>query len=215
MKRLGIFAAIFAVLAVGSGAFAAGDAVRGETIFKKCASCHKIGEGAKNSVGPVLTDVVGRTAGSFEGYKFGKSIRAAGEAGLVWDEEQLIAYLEDPKKYLRSYLDDRKAKAKMTFKLKKLQDREDVVAFLSSLQLAQICVTNNADGDFLFVAENADGERASRTLGENATLCLPGSKGTVAVFEDEDAQEGCTKIASSERGEILRSYASFDNCNWE
>ena len=61
-----------------------GDPTNGEKVFKKCAACHAVGEGAKSKVGPPLTDVVGRKAASFEGYKYGKSILAASEAGLVW-----------------------------------------------------------------------------------------------------------------------------------
>jgi cytochrome c len=41
---------------------AAGDAAEGEAVFKKCMTCHRIGEGAKNLVGPVLTGVLGRKA---------------------------------------------------------------------------------------------------------------------------------------------------------
>ena len=35
----------------------------GEKVFKRCAACHKIGEGAKNGVGPSLNGVIGRPAG--------------------------------------------------------------------------------------------------------------------------------------------------------
>ena len=84
-------------------------------------------------VGPNLWGVIGRAAGSQEGFKYGKSILQAGENGLVWDEEQLAAYVGDPKKYLRTYLDDKKAKSKMTFKLKKDDQRAAVAAYLASL----------------------------------------------------------------------------------
>lgn len=110
-----------------------GDAKAGEKIFKKCAACHKIGDDAKNSVGPVLTNVYGRTTGTFEGYKYGKGLKAAGENGHVWEAETLFGYLENPKKYIRGYLDDKKAKVKMTLKLKKEKDRKNVIAYLKSL----------------------------------------------------------------------------------
>ena len=51
-----------------------GDPTNGEKVFKKCAACHAVGEGAKSKVGPPLTDVVGRKAASFEGYKYGYEI---------------------------------------------------------------------------------------------------------------------------------------------
>ncbi len=124
----------FLVAAILSSNAAAmdGDAAKGEKVFKKCAACHTVGETAKNKVGPVLNDVFGRPAGTFADYKYGKSIIAAGEAGLVWNEEELFIYLQDPRKYLRAKLDDKKAKSKMTFKLKKEQDRLDVIAYLKT-----------------------------------------------------------------------------------
>ena len=54
-------AAAMCVLAVSASA---GDAAKGEKTFRKCKACHQIGEGAKNRVGPQLTGVIGRTAGT-------------------------------------------------------------------------------------------------------------------------------------------------------
>jgi len=93
-----------------------------------------IGEGAKNKVGPPLTGLIGRKAGSYEGFKFGKSIVAAGEAGLVWTEEELFAYLKHPRNYLREKLDDKKAKSKMAYKMKKEDQRLDVIAYIASFK---------------------------------------------------------------------------------
>ncbi len=56
---------------------------------------------------------------------------AAGEAGLVWDEKAFNHYVEDPRTFLREVLEDKGAKSKMTFKLKK--GGEDVYAYLASL----------------------------------------------------------------------------------
>lgn len=106
------------------------DAEAGKKVFKKCASCHKVGDGAKNGVGPMLNGVFGRTAGTVEDYKYGKSLVEAGEAGLVWDDEQVSLYITDPKKFLKDYLKADKIKAKMTYKLKKEQDRIDVIAYI-------------------------------------------------------------------------------------
>jgi cytochrome c2 len=111
----------------------AGDPVKGQKVFKKCLACHAVGEGAKIKVGPPLTDVVGRKAASYEGYKYGKSIAAAAETGLVWSEEEIFAYLAHPRNYLRAKLEDKKAKSKMAFRLKKEQDRADVIAYLKTL----------------------------------------------------------------------------------
>lgn len=113
-------------------AHAKGDAAKGEKVFRKCRSCHMVGEGAKNKVGPVLSGVIGRTAGTYPDMKYGDSIVAAGAAGLVWTEDEVFEYLADPKKYLRAKLDDKKAKSKMAYKLRKEEDRRDVIAYLAT-----------------------------------------------------------------------------------
>lgn len=115
-----------------SGQAMAQDVTAGEKVFKKCRSCHKIGDGAKNAVGPVLNNVIGRKAGTFEGYKYGKDLLAASEKGLVWTTENLGPYITDPKKFLRNYLENPKAKSKMSFKLKKEQQRADVIAYVAT-----------------------------------------------------------------------------------
>ncbi len=110
-------------------ALAAGDAAKGEKVFKKCKACHSLKAG-KNKVGPSLAGVVGRKAGTAAKYRYSKSMKAAGAKGLVWNDETLDGYLENQTKFLRSYLDDSKAKSKMALKLKKGADRENVAAFL-------------------------------------------------------------------------------------
>ena len=135
---LRLFGAFAATFLMGSIALAQeGDAGVGEKVFKKCAACHNIGEGAKSKVGPALTGVIGRTAGTFEGFKYGKSIIAAGEAGLVWNEEEIFDYLANPKDFLRTKLDDKKAKSRMAFKLKKAEDRQNVIAYLKTFSPAE------------------------------------------------------------------------------
>ncbi len=124
---------------LATGAIADGHVAEGEKLTaKRCKACHMIVDGDNvilkgGKVGPNLWGVIGRAAGAEEGFKYSKSLAAAGEKGLIWDEEQLAAYIGDPKKYLRTYLDDKKAKSKMTFKLKKDDQRNAVAAYLASL----------------------------------------------------------------------------------
>lgn len=134
MKRI-IATAIVGLLAVP--AFAEGDAEAGAKTFNKCKSCHMIAtpdgeaivKGGKT--GPNLYAIAGKTAGTEEGFKYGDSIVAAGENGLVWDEETFVAYVQDPKTFLKDYLGETAAKSKMTFKLK--SGGEDVFAYLQSV----------------------------------------------------------------------------------
>lgn len=114
-----------------------GDAAAGEKGFKKCKACHMIqaGDGTVilkgGKTGPNLYGIVGQTAGVVEGYKYSKDFVTAGEAGLVWDEAQFAAYLQDPKKFLQEFLDDSSAKTKMSFRLK--SGGEDIFAYLDSV----------------------------------------------------------------------------------
>ncbi len=72
----------------------------GEGIFRACAACHMIGEGAVNRVGPHLNGIIGEPVASREGFRYSPALREAGESGMVWDEETLSAYLEDPRGFI-------------------------------------------------------------------------------------------------------------------
>jgi len=128
--------AAFAVALSAGAANAAGDAEKGKKTIKKCFACHSLEEG-KKKVGPSLHNVIGRKAGSETYFKYSKSYPAAGEKGLEWNAETLLGYLENPKKFMREYLGDKKARSKMVLKMKKLSDRENVIAYLESLQPAE------------------------------------------------------------------------------
>lgn len=98
----------------------------GKKVFKQCAACHKVGEGAKHAVGPVLNALIGRTAGTAEGFKYSPAMIEAGAGGLVWGDETIAEYLRKPKDFV--------PKNKMSFAgLKKDDDIEAVIAYLHSL----------------------------------------------------------------------------------
>ena len=139
MKQL-IAAAFVSLLA--APAFAEGDVAAGEKAFKKCKACHSVIDDAGEAIikggktGPNLWGIPGRAAGTAEGFKYGKDLIAAGEGGLVWDEETFTAFVTDPKSYLREATGNGKAKSKMSFKLKK--GGEDIYAFLASVSPAPV-----------------------------------------------------------------------------
>lgn len=201
-------------------ALAAGDAEAGKKVFRKCAGCHQIGDGAVNRTGPVLTGVIGRPAGSVDGFKYSASMRAAGAAGHVWDEASIFTYIENPTAYLRTLLDDPKARAKMTFRLKKPKDRENVIAYLATFSVAaadpaSVCVTNGAEATHFFAVEASSSERETAMLEPGATLCLPSEgRGVVSVFDTGEELEGCSRLVASGETERLIRYADFDRCAW-
>ena len=134
LRTLGLAAGTAALLM--SAPAMAGDAAKGEKVFKKCVACHSLEEG-KRKVGPSLYNIVGRTAGA-EDFKYSKINVQAAEKGLVWDAEALTGYLAGPQAYLEQRLEEAgiepDGKTKMKFKLRKEAEIADVVAYLESLQ---------------------------------------------------------------------------------
>jgi cytochrome c len=97
----------------------------GEKVFKKCKSCHQLGDGAKNRAGPILNGIVGNPAGQIDGFKYSKPLMAKAEDGLVWTPEALAAFLAGPKDYIKG--------TKMSFRgLKTDEEIAAVTAYLST-----------------------------------------------------------------------------------
>jgi cytochrome c len=81
-------------LVFGPVAAQAQDAAAGEKTFAQCRACHQIGLTAKNAVGPELNGVIGRKAGSVEGYNYSPANK---NSGITWDEATFAEYIKDPK----------------------------------------------------------------------------------------------------------------------
>ena len=114
-----VFAGLLATIIVVHVAHA-GDATKGEKVFRKCKTCHTVEKDGKNKVGPNLFGVVGRKAGAVEGFKYSS---AMAESGLTWDEATLNKFLEKPKDVVK--------KTKMVFPgLRKDDERADVIAYM-------------------------------------------------------------------------------------
>lgn len=62
-------------------------------MFCKCCACHSVKDG-DNKVWPHLAVIIGRAAGSADGAKYSKAMRAS---DLVWDADTLVSYLQNPK----------------------------------------------------------------------------------------------------------------------
>ena len=111
--------ATIGALAISTSAHAEGDADRGEKVFNKCKACHVVDQ-EKKRIGPHLVGLFGRTSGSIDGFKYSKAMQGA---EIVWSDDTLNGYLENPKKYVTG--------TRMAFAgLKKEQDRLDVIAYL-------------------------------------------------------------------------------------
>jgi cytochrome c len=116
---MGLSASVLALPAAAED----GNAENGADVFKKCRACHQIGPQAHNLVGPELNGIIGRKAASVQGFPYSDAARKAGAGGLVWTEETLSKYLENPQAVMKG--------TKMSFAgLKDPQDRKDVIAYL-------------------------------------------------------------------------------------
>ena len=70
------------------------DVEAGAKVFNQCRACHQIGDTAKNLIGPKLNGIIGRKAGSIEGFAYSTANR---DSGLTWDEATFADYIRDPR----------------------------------------------------------------------------------------------------------------------
>jgi len=107
--------------------FAEGDANKGEKVFRKCKACHAVGEDAKNKVGPMLNGIMGAAAGANADFKYSDALLEMAAGGLVWNEEEMAAFLTKPKDFM--------AGTKMSFAgLRKEDDVSNVIAYLATFE---------------------------------------------------------------------------------
>jgi len=96
-----------------------GDAANGRRVFTQCMACHAVQEG-RNMAGPSMFGIVGRPAGTVEGFRYSD---ANANSGIVWTEPTMFAYLEAPQQFIPGTI--------MAFPgLRDPQDRADVIAYL-------------------------------------------------------------------------------------
>ncbi len=145
MTRIWIAAAASAMLAspTFSASHLIGDPAAGENAFNQCQTCHVVrnpeGEvlaGRNAKTGPNLYGIVGRQAGSEEEFAGGRpgyrdAIVEAGEKGLVWDQETIAQFLQDPSAYLSEYLGE-SSRSGMAFKVRSEDDAKNFAAFLAT-----------------------------------------------------------------------------------
>lgn len=104
---------------VADGKTYVGDPAKGERVFRQCMACHTIKPG-QNRVGPTLYGIIGRPAGTVEGFNYSKANQ---ESGKVWTPQEIFDYLENPRRTIPG--------TKMAFAgLRRPQDRADVLAYI-------------------------------------------------------------------------------------
>lgn len=108
------------ILCAASSAWADGNADKGKTLFARCSGCHTITD--QNRMGPHLSGVFGRTAGTVEGARYSKALTGS---GIVWNDQTLDNFLAGPAKAVPG--------TTMAISVPNPQDRADIIAYLKTL----------------------------------------------------------------------------------
>ena len=153
------------VAGAGASAEAAGARVEaGRRLFARCAGCHTVDANASNIFGPQLRDVLGRRAGSVPGYAYSPAMRAA---PLVWDEQNLAAFIRDPDRVVpgnrmrfMSFMSERQA--------------ADIVAYLAANQAAHRAPSEAGSEAGSETINEATNEATNETTNEAARQAVSG-----------------------------------------
>jgi cytochrome c len=144
MKRVSI-AVLFSLFAgpvfADGHAPTRGDIAAGQQQFnRQCVACHLVRDPSGNVLagrnartGPNLYDVTGRTPGSVDGFRYSDSLKELGATGAAWNEDGFIKFVQDPSRYLKDTLGDRRARARMSYQVRNERHAYDIYAFLHSL----------------------------------------------------------------------------------
>lgn len=104
---------------------AAGNPAKGRRVFAtQCIACHTTT--AENRItGPALLGVMGRPAGTLDGFAFSEALK---KSGLTWDAATMDKYLAAPTTVVPG--------TTMTMPLTSAPARADLIAFLNTLKPA-------------------------------------------------------------------------------
>ena len=109
------------LLVVPAGLAAAADAEQGKVLYQACAACHTE---RPDALGPSLKGVFGRKAAALEDFRYSNPMK---RANLVWDEDNLRAYIIDPQGKVKG---NRMPYGGIT----NPKDVDDIVAYLKTLK---------------------------------------------------------------------------------
>lgn len=110
-----------AILASLGEPYSSANLDNGRRLFRRCASCHTLGDGERHLVGPNLHAMFGREVGAAEGFRFSRALE---QADFIWSKAELDEWLANPRTYLPGN--------RMSFVgLRNEADRNDLIAFLA------------------------------------------------------------------------------------
>jgi cytochrome c len=94
LNKLTLSTLVVAASTAAASVAPAQDVAAGKSSFNKCMTCHAIGAGAKNKVGPELNGLDGRKSRTSEGYSYSDANK---NSSITWNKEQFLDYIKDPK----------------------------------------------------------------------------------------------------------------------
>jgi cytochrome c len=96
----------------------------GPTLFKQqCGTCHTSNETDPVRQGPSLFNIVGRRAGTADGFKYSSGFA---RADFVWDEARIDAWITNPQEIIPG--------AVMAYRQARPEVRAAIIAYLKELQ---------------------------------------------------------------------------------
>lgn len=96
----------------------------GATLFKQqCGTCHTSNETDPVRQGPSLFNIVGRRAGTADGFKYSSGFA---RADFVWDEARIDAWITNPQEMIPG--------AVMAYRQARPEVRAAIIAYLKELQ---------------------------------------------------------------------------------
>ena len=117
-------AAAMALVSLGAGASQAADIAKGEAAFvRQCAICHTIDKGGEHRLGPNLFGILGRKAGTAQGFRYTNAFRTT--ATFEWTEGLLGPWIALPSTMVPGT-------AMGTFPGVADRDKDDIVAYLAA-----------------------------------------------------------------------------------
>jgi cytochrome c len=92
----------------------------GAALFKQhCATCHTTSPSDPPRQGPPLVQIIGRQAGTIEGFHYSPGLA---RAGFTWDEARLDAWLANPQAVIPDAI--------MTYRQAKAETRAAIITYL-------------------------------------------------------------------------------------
>jgi len=124
MMKLPLCAVTFALMLLLPETAAADESTEAERkAFANCRACHAITEGGKKLAGPPLDGIIGRQAGTRDGFAYSKAMRDAGRGGLVWNAATLDAYIANPRAMVKG--------KKFLPGIRSAETRKKIIAYLT------------------------------------------------------------------------------------